>query len=557
MKKLLTLVLACVLVLSVLPVAQAENSWDLNARSMEFNKVSGQIGYQAERNGYYSLIRADGTVVVGTEKGYIDMSVLSGYPFFEVAVASQDGVHCHGIVDEQGKELVPPIYADVEVVSDRWLLGYLLTPSDADTKDYTFSNWDTGEKAFYRVNQVDFFYNGQKVGSLAREEFARASNGFGAYICVRSMEGKTVFYNSKMEKSPYEAVLSAEYYDNSRRDELKIYHQGSGQLAFVPGCTLTADEVENAFKYVKGQILDLQGNVVATTRGYDYVQDFDGDYARVKMGKYGLMDVQGREVLPLEYDQLGNMEDELLKTGYISAVKDGKFGFLDAQGNVTCEFKYAADAVTNRGTFGTIKDLDGTIIVLTAGAGELKERFQEVTTPDYQTSRAFIGKTQDGQYTVVDMFGKTLVQPSADYRSMNLSVDATVAVATMGGGVYRIFQLGEGEKVEAEAPKAEEPVQDEKKPSLGSSLLAGLKPVATATQQPEPAAEPAEEAAPAPAQDDSWTCDNGHGGNTGKFCSECGQKKPEEKLTACPACNYAFGDTQPKFCPECGEKIAK
>ena len=27
--------------------------------------------------------------------------------------------------------------------------------------------------------------------------------------------------------------------------------------------------------------------------------------------------------------------------------------------------------------------------------------------------------------------------------------------------------------------------------------------------------------------DGTWTCENGHAGNTGKFCSECGAKKPE------------------------------
>ena len=32
------------------------------------------------------------------------------------------------------------------------------------------------------------------------------------------------------------------------------------------------------------------------------------------------------------------------------------------------------------------------------------------------------------------------------------------------------------------------------------------------------------------AQDGTWTCENGHGGNTGKFCSECGAPKPEEPV---------------------------
>jgi len=49
----------------------------------------------------------------------------------------------------------------------------------------------------------------------------------------------------------------------------------------------------------------------------------------------------------------------------------------------------------------------------------------------------------------------------------------------------------------------------------------------------------------------SWTCACG-AVNTGKFCSECGAKKPEALV--CKRCGYRpeAGKT-PKFCPECGE----
>ncbi len=81
--------------------------------------------------------------------------------------------------------------------------------------------------------------------------------------------------------------------------------------------------------------------------------------------------------------------------------------------------------------------------------------------------------------------------------------------------------------------------------------------------------------APAPAAD-SWTCSCGSV-NTGKFCPECGTKKPEGWKCACGAvntgnfcsecgsrkpmeykcrkCGWTAEDTSkaPKFCPECGE----
>ena len=69
-------------------------------------------------------------------------------------------------------------------------------------------------------------------------------------------------------------------------------------------------------------------------------------------------------------------------------------------------------------------------------------------------------------------------------------------------------------------------------------------------QQPQQqAAQPAPAAAPAPAAE-GWTCSCGQTGNTGKFCTECGQPKPEESWK-CPKCG---AENRGKFCSECGEK---
>lgn len=52
-------------------------------------------------------------------------------------------------------------------------------------------------------------------------------------------------------------------------------------------------------------------------------------------------------------------------------------------------------------------------------------------------------------------------------------------------------------------------------------------------------------------EDGSWTCENGHSGNTGNFCTECGSPKPVAKA-ACASCGYEFEGETPKFCPNCG-----
>lgn len=65
---------------------------------------------------------------------------------------------------------------------------------------------------------------------------------------------------------------------------------------------------------------------------------------------------------------------------------------------------------------------------------------------------------------------------------------------------------------------------------------------------------PAQNAAPvepAKVEADTWKCSCG-ADNSGKFCTNCGNKKPEGKV--CPKCGNAIGEND-KFCNNCGEKL--
>ena len=58
---------------------------------------------------------------------------------------------------------------------------------------------------------------------------------------------------------------------------------------------------------------------------------------------------------------------------------------------------------------------------------------------------------------------------------------------------------------------------------------------------------------PQPAAAAGWTCSCGQGGNTGKFCQQCGKPRPEAGTAGwtCPKCGAV---NKGRFCAECGTK---
>ena len=72
-------------------------------------------------------------------------------------------------------------------------------------------------------------------------------------------------------------------------------------------------------------------------------------------------------------------------------------------------------------------------------------------------------------------------------------------------------------------------------------------------QQPS---QPASAAGSGAAAQDGWVCAACGTVNKGKFCMECGAKKPAGALQyRCDKCGWQPADTTkpPKFCPECGD----
>jgi len=471
-----------------------------------------------EDKGYYIV---DGSGNRLNNIRYATIGILSG----GYEVCSGKGLNVWGYVDGQGKEVLPMAYGDILHFSDKWQMGVVLEEATVDNYDYK------GGDSFYLVTRYDVFFEGKKVSELSRTAYNYAYPR-GDYLYIKDREGVYSYYNKDMVKSSYTGENSSEYFEDYKTKT--VWHCGSGQVAFVPGCTLTRDEVEE-YMFKKGNIMyDLQGNELFDVSEYDNVYRYYGDYAKVKKdGKCGLIDRAGMLVVPCEYDDIPAYFDYFVD-GYQSVIKDGKAGFVNKNGEVTCDFKYAASNIKNfYPPVASLKDMEGNTIVLSGAAGELEEKYAEVRL----SYKLIAAKKADGTAGVIDWYGNVVIPFDGKYDDVYdfmISKDETLVVGKESSYIHHVYTLKETEEEEA--------LPESGKEMSLKDYLSGLVGGKNAGE------EAAENKAVSNA--DAWDCACG-AKNTGKFCAECGSAKPEKKADGSWVCECGSLNDR-NFCPECG-----
>lgn len=275
----------------------------------------------------------------------------------------------------------------------------------------------------------------------------------------------------------------------------------------------------------------------------------------------------------------GNVEqeysrDELdgqLKTEFISALQPafGKLSDMELRPNQIVSHNTDLENAMNTALSAKWGELRGLKVVSIA--------LGSVTLPDDDAEMI-----KQAQRTAImkdpTMAAATLVGAQADAMKAAASNEAGAMTGFMGmgmamnagGGMNAQNLFAMGQQQQAAQPQAQPtPTADSWKCSCGATVTGKFCPECGA-KKPEPVQADAwkcscganvtgkfcpECGSPKPAADNGWTCACGTV-NKGKFCSNCGAKKPEgAPLYRCDKCGWEPEDPHnpPKFCPECGD----
>lgn len=405
-----------------------------------FNELCDSMMYKAADSACYALISADGEML--TDAVYTDAEYLYYASGFIVSAADTDPMRSKGLIDDAGRIVVPARYAKIRYISDRWLLAEMATVAgENDPVDFIVYDRETGKRKNCIISGVDVYYRGALIGTLSRDSYSTdRTEAYGDYICIKNAHGRCIYYNKTLTPSSFvdENTYPNEYGREYQDGKTILTHKGTNQKAFVSGCTLSADEVQDVllYDYSSYSVLNLQGKTVYQANASDgfSLNGRYGDHYLFSMNNcYGLMDLKGNIVIPAKYTRINTpYHDRCFRNGYISVDSENAFGYLDASGRMTCPIRFSNDYdhyYFRTSTFAAVENLDGTQTVISAASGPLPETYASVNY-NSESSSVYCAKRLDGTWTVNDLHGNVLLA-IANARGISANRDGTMVLATM------------------------------------------------------------------------------------------------------------------------------
>lgn len=298
-----------------------------------------------DSQGKYGFKDAAGKVLVQPK---FDSAFIMTNGFGYVSVG-QNPTRTYGVVDLQGKEIIPAIYKMFYSSGD----DFFIMMNDKNK----FAYLDRKGKAItpFKYDSPYPFVEGRagvNVGKLVDDDFFLLDVGKWGFI---DTTGKEVIPLKYSVVQNFVSGLAAVAVGGQIDEGTDIINARWGYVN-AEGVEVVPPKYQQVFGFYEGlsavQLNGKQGYIDATGKvviplKYDLAEDFLDGLARVNIGgwmneegeftggKYGLIDKTGKEITPLKYNELLGFSE-----GLAIVEAGGKFGFINEKGEEVIPLKY-------------------------------------------------------------------------------------------------------------------------------------------------------------------------------------------------------------------------
>lgn len=200
-------------------------------------------------------------------------------------------------------------------------------------------------------------------------------------------------------------------------------------------------KVEKNGKY---GIIDLSGKELLPCE-YDSVTALEGVKNSLKIskeGKFGIANTEGKVIVTVEYADIQGMGTDN-KEGFIVKSNDGKYGIVDFSNNKILETKYDEVVKIYGNGFYVVKQNENQVLVDKDGIEVLKSGFDEIIAILKNTENGVIYKKND-KYGIMKTTGEVTLEASYD----ELKETKSGILIAKKDGKYGVIDLENNSKVE-------------------------------------------------------------------------------------------------------------
>lgn len=276
--------------------------------------------------------------------------------------------------------------------------------------------------------------NGNTVIDPGYEEMITIPNSKNdVFLCIYDVNYETGGYKTKALNSKNEEIFTQ--YEQIEA----IANKDTNNNVWYENSVL---KVKKDGKY---GIINLSGKELTDIK-YDEITALEGIANTLKVtleAKIGVIDAEGKEIITPKYLDITNLGKDN-KEGFIVKSEDGKYGIVDYSNNIVLEAKYDEISKVYGNDMYVVKQEGKQILVKKQGEEILKEGFDEIKQILKNTENGIIC-TKDDKYGVMKLTGEIAINPEYE----ELKETKTGLLIAKQSGKYGIIDINKEIKIGA------------------------------------------------------------------------------------------------------------